>query len=394
MKDKTQAITFWAGCSLLFAYFLHVANFPNELVVVLGGVLCAALVVQQKKFRIDAGICLLAVALSSYYVIINGTSGIFYAILYIPLVVYELGNYLAWSKGTSANKEKQWMMLLFAVILGVTIHGLLNSCMYYAGYVVPGTRRWQDFWSGEIVPGTQHAALFLPALALFLPAVLYFWKRTWKSGIVILVTMFFGYTSLVTKSRMSVLIFVIIVCVQGALYLWLSWDNVKMQFQSKKLWLAVLLLLAVTAAVFFAVKDSAVVTAFVENMGKGGGIINNIRFQAQGKALAQLFDHPMGGGLMELGGISHAHNVWLDMANAAGLIPFFAFTAYTVYTLYELVRLLRSKEIPTELKLIVAGLYGVFFLYFTVEPALEASVHLVTPWICVNGLIHGMGTQR
>ena len=81
-------------------------------------------------------------------------------------------------------------------------------------------------------------------------------------------------------------------------------------------------------------KDSSIVVAFVENMGKGGGIINNVRFKAQRMALEQLFVYPMGGRQMELGR-NYCHNTWLDMANAGGLIPFFSFALHTVYALYE-----------------------------------------------------------
>ena len=50
---------------------------------------------------------------------------------------------------------------------------------------------------------------------------------------------------------------------------------------------------------------------------------------------------------------------------------------------------LKNKFSSIEMKLILTGLYIAFFMYLTVEPALEASVHLVTPWIFVNGIVHG-----
>lgn len=389
MKNRTQTIVFWGVCVFLTAYFMRFANFPNEVAMILGGFLCLLLVVQRKQLRIDAGICFLTVALVSYYVILNGKSGFFYSILYIPLILYELGNYMASMEAEHTKKENVYFVLLFVLIVGYSIHGILNASMYYAGYVVPGTRRWQDFWSGEIVPGTQHAAYFFPVMALFLPTIFTIRKNIWLSSGTILLTLFFGYTSLATKSRMSVLIFAIIVCIQMILYAILEWNRVKTQLKSKKLWCAAAVILVGVLIGAAAVWNSEIVTAFVNNMGKGGGIINNIRFQTQRKALTQLFLYPMGGNQMDLGGISHAHNVWLDMANAAGLLPFFAFTAYTVYTLYELIKLLRKKELPTEQKLVFLGLYGSFFLYYTVEPALEANIHLLTPWIYVNGLIHG-----
>ena len=389
MKDKTQTITFCGVCIFLFCYFLHIFNMPNELTVILGGILCLALVVQQKKLRIDLGICLLMLTLISYYVIINGISGMFYAILYIPPIIYELGNYMVSTIEDKNDVDNELLVLIFIMVIAYTIHGILNSYMWYAGYVVPGTRRWQDFWSGEIVPGTQHVAFFLPALAMFFPSMICMKKRKSLNAWIILTAIFFGYTSLATKSRMSVLIFIIVFFMQISFVILCEKNNVRKYLSNKKVWMIGLVILILVVGGVIAIKDSAVVVAFIENMSKGGGILNNVRFKAQRMALQQIFIYPMGGNLMDLGGISHSHNTWLDMANAAGVIPFLTFTGYTVYTLYELIYLLVQKDISTEIKIMLAGLYGAFFLYFSVEPAVEASIHLVTPWIFVNGTIHG-----
>lgn len=389
MKEKMQMITFWTVCIFLFCYFLRILNFPNELTVVFGGILCLVLLAQQKIIRIDLGICLLAIALASYYVIINGSAGMFYAILYIPLVVYELGNYMVRSSNGKENLNNKLLLLIFIMIVGYTIHGILNSYMWYAGYVVPGTRRWQDFWSGEIVPGTQHVAYFLPALAMFLPAVIYFKKRKVLNLLIIITSIFFIYTSLATRSRMSIVIFAIVLFAQIILYGLFERKNITKHLANKRFWLIGTVGLAAVVIIGIAVKDSAVMSAFIANLGKDGGILNNVRFQAQKLAVQQLFVYPMGGYRMDLGLISNAHNTWLDMANAAGVIPFFAFAAYTVYTLYELARVLTNNEVQIESKLMLTGVYGAFFLYLAVEPALEASIHLMTPWIFLNGVVHG-----
>lgn len=391
MKNNVQTITFGAICLFLCCYFMQIFDFPNVLTVILGGILCLAVIVQQRRIRIDAGFCLLLLTMISYYVIVNGVRGLFFMILYIPPVLYLLAS--AAVDGIEDDVDKNIRFLIFAFVLGYAVHGLLNSYMYYAGYVIPGTRQWQDFWTGAIVPGTQHTAYFLPVLALFFPALIYFRKRKWSGGLLVVVTVFFGYTSLATKSRMSVMIFAMVFCAQAVLFVLLERETAKKLVSGRMFQAGCIVLVIAVIAGAFAMKDSDVVVAFMENMGKGGGIFHNVRFEAQRLALSQLFDFPLGGRQMELGR-TYCHNTWLDMANAGGLIPFFAFTAYTIYTLYELVRLLLKKEIPTETKLMLAGLYGAFFLYLSVEPALDASIHLVTPWIFVNGLIHGRLTWK
>ena len=123
------------------------------------------------------GICLLAFTMFSYYVIINGVEGLLYSITYIPLIIYVLGHYAAYVADSKKTNYEKIMLLIYAVVLGYALHGILNACMYYMGYGIPGTRRWQDFWSREIVPGTQHAAYFLPTFVAFFPALVYFKER-------------------------------------------------------------------------------------------------------------------------------------------------------------------------------------------------------------------------
>lgn len=394
IKNKVPAIIYWGVWIFLLCYFMQFLDFPNVLALLLGGVICLILVLQQKRIRIDVGICLLTLTLVSYYVIINGTSGLFYSILYIPIVIYEIGNYSIGAIKNEKEKSDKVLLLLLALIIGYGIYGILNSYMWYAGYAVPGTRRWQDFWSGEIVPGTQHTAYFLPMMACFLPALIYAKKRKWISAVIITMTAFFGYTSIATRSRMSVLIFAIVVTVQAMLFVLFEREKVGKQLKNKWLWIAGVTLILVFTIVSFLFKDSELINVFIANMGKDGGILKNVRFEAQRLAIQQLFKYPMGGYMMDLGKLSQAHNVWLDMANAAGVIPFLAFVIYTIYTIYEVVCVLRIKWITVEAKLIIMGIYIVFFLYFLIEPALEASIHLVTPWFFLNGLTHGVTTKE
>lgn len=394
MKEKMQTITFWTVWLFFCCYFLQIFDVPNALVAMIGAVLCLMVIVQQKIIRIDLGIGLLAVTLVSYYVIVNGMQGLTYTILYIPLIIYVLANYVTCSIKKSEKYNQKIRILLATLIVGFTIYGILNSYMYYAGYAVPGTRRWEDFWSREIVPGTQHTAYFLPMMALFFPAIVFFKERKWKSILSCVITVFFCYTSLVTRSRMPLLIFVITVALQSLVFCVLEWQVVKKILFDKRTWIAIATLIVFAVIGFSLVKETVVVSAFINNLGKDGGILNNVRFVAQKQAISQLFDYPMGGRQMTMVLGNFCHNTWLDMANAGGLIPFFAFTGYTVYSLFELFVIMKQKEISTEIKLMIVGIYGVFFLYFSVEPALDASIHYLTPWIFVNSLVHGLRVNR
>ncbi len=392
MRENLQKLTFGAAVLFFCCYFMRLFAFPNMLTAVLGAALCFVLLIQQNKLRVDVGTCLLAVTMLSYYVIVNGVRGLLFTILYIPLIIYVLAQYAVCGNAGRRNQERNLRILIFALVAGFAVYGILNSYMWYADYVVPGTRRWQDFWTKEIVPGTQHTAYYLPVLALFVPSVIYFKEHKLRSALLIILTAFFGYSSLATRSRMSVVIFALAACLQLVMFVCLEPKKMKKIFTSKVAWITAAAVIAGIAAAVFLVKDTPVVTAFIENLSKGGGILNNVRFSAQKSALSQLFDYPMGGRQMNLGR-DFCHNTWLDMANAGGLIPFFAFALYTLYTFWELIRFLLKKNITPEVKMMMTGLYAAFVLYLSVEPALDASIHLVTPWIFVNGLIHGTNVR-
>ena len=377
MRDKAQTTTFYVVCVFLFCYFLRIFNMPNELTVIVGGALCLVLAIQQKRIRIDLGICLLATSLVSYYVILHGIVGLFYSIAYIPLIIYVMGNYMVGITEEKDNREKKLILLVFLLFVGYSLHGLLNSYMWYAGYAVPGTRRWPDFWSGEIVPGTQHAAYFIPSMALFVPAVLYFRNKNWMNMMVILLTVIFGYTALATRSRMTILIFIITVFVQCFMYVVVEWETTKKQLKNKWLYTIISIVFVVLILGAIAVKDTPVVVSFINNLSKDGGILNNVRFTAQRLAIKEM-----------------THNTWLDVANAAGIIPFFLLLVYTGYSLYKLIGILFVKNVTTEAKLMIMGIYVSFLLYLAVEPVLEASIHLLTPWIFVNGLVCGYVTKE
>lgn len=392
MKDKTQTMIFGAVVLYLFCYFTLIFDFPHILTLVFGAVLCAAMLVTQKKFRLDIGVCLLAVSMMMHFTILYGTSGLFSMITYVPIVIYVVAHYAGCSIKGQKNTEEKFLLLILILVLGHTIHGSINAGLYITGHFTT-VRKWLDIWTQQIVAGTQQVVYFLPALAVFFPACVYWKKRKAVNTVWILATILFCYISLRSKSRISIVILAVIFFAQVLLYLILERENLGKILSNKRLWISLGSFFVILSITAYLIKDTAVVRAFIDNMGKDGGIINNVRFVAQREALSQIFDYPFGGRQMVLS-LNYLHNVWLDMANATGSISFTAFAVYTFLTVYELIRFLMKKTFSTETKLIVAGIYGAFFLYFTVEPALDASIHYLTPWFFMNGLVHSSLTKE
>lgn len=397
MKEKFRGdIIYTLVILFLTGYFMQLFNFQMFWMLAICGIFCMIFVVEQKVLRLDIGICLLFITMYSYYIIQYGIRAVITMIPYVPLVMYVMSNYLAGHIKKDLNWEKKLTGILFSLVIGYTIHGLLNSYMYFAGYVKPGTRQWFDFWTRSYKPGTQHSLFFLPVLVMVLPAIIWFRKNKLKNIVIMLVSVFFVYTALATKSRIPILIVAIVLCFEAVLYFMLESKKIKQLLSNKKAWMMIGGLLVTIVVLGYCIKDVAVVKAFIDNLGRGGGILHNVRFELQAKALSQIFEYPMGGRKMDLVvdyPHRYVHNVWLDMANVSGIIPFVAFTAFTVFSIINSIRFLTKKDISSELKVVTAGLYMAFFLFYMIEPALDSSIHYMTPWMMINGLMQGIITK-
>lgn len=389
-KMKKEKLGFCAVVVFLLCYFMLFFDFPNLLTVLFGSAICLLLIIKQKKLRLDVGTILLSVTIVSYFFIRYGLeNAIALGLPYVGILMYVLANYLSSELKTKEESEKLLLIIFFAVVFGYTIHGFLNSYMYLAGYRTEGRRHWHDFWMNIYLPATEQVIYFLPVLSLVFPAIIYFRKNKLLNIFVILSSLFFVYISWISDSRMSIFIFPVVFVAQCILYILIEWKKVKNYILKRKTVFAVLVILFIVGVLVFVLTDNPIMTVLKTKLGRDGGVFGSERFVAQRLALTQLFVYPLGGSQMDFGRISYAHNTWLDMANRAGLIPFFAFSAYTFWTVYEMIVWLTKKKVSTRRKLMVAGAYGAFFLYYTVERGIDNSMHFMTPWFFINGMVHG-----
>lgn len=376
--------------SLLFIFliFIDFRDIPNRYAL-LGAVgLYFLYTVIYKKLLIDLNGILAGVTLLLYAKLRDfGTAEI---IMYAALPAsFAMLGYTMMLSGTW-KKEYRYFYLLPVVIflIGYSAHGLLNGITYFReGTIAYDVRTWKDFWSGEFLKGTQHSIYILPLLGMAVPAVIYLKKYKAFCSAVLVGCLFFLYYAWDSLARTPIMVFGLLAALEILLFVYLNRQNKKLMGYIKKAVCiaAVLAILGVT--VVFMNWDVIRALPFVDNLSKDGGVFNNIRFVAQRSVLKNLFAYPGGG--MPIEGLKMAHNVWLDMALDTGIITFGLFTLYTVISLFQLKKLIKSNA-PDELKYMLSGIYFAFFLYYTVEPALNANIQNLIPWFFCNGLTAGI----
>ena len=390
-RVKFGKITFALVFVFLSCYFMQLFNFPNVLTIFIGGSLCLVMMIEQRKIRLDVETVLLILSMATYFIIIHGARGITMSLPYAGIVIYVLAHYLTYeAMNNKVNSEKYLLFLVFAIVIGYSLHGIINSYLFLDGQLQEGDiRHWMDIWEKWYLPGTWQVIFFLPAFAFVFPAIIYFKRRKIMNVLIFLTSVLFIYIGLASQTRTPILAFPIVFVAQIVLYLILEREKVDTLAKNRKVQIAAGIIILALIAVVIALLNHPLVASFISIMGRDGGILNNIRFKIHREGLKQLFVYPMGGYQMDFLGRPHAHNTWIDIADAAGVIPFFLFVSYTFLTVYELIVWLTKKEISVERKLMVSGLYGIFFLYYTVERGLGGSMHYMTPWYFVNAMVHG-----
>ena len=70
---------------------------------------------------------------------------------------------------------------------------------------------------------------------------------------------------------------------------------------------------------------------------------------------------------MDLLGLNHAHNYWLEMANQTGLLPFIPVALFTVSSFFDAVKLILNKNVSDKIKYLLPSVLMGISLYLYVE---------------------------
>lgn len=109
------------------------------------------------------------------------------------------------------------------------------------------------------------------------------------------------------------------------------------------------------------------------------------------QALGNLFAHPLG---WAGPGVRFAHNLWLDVARYAGLIPFVLLVLFTVRSLRNTYKAIRKNPNELLLNTTLLNFTLASLLIFFVEPVMEGLFFLFTLFCLFQGMINGYLKQN
>lgn len=319
----------------LFLFSVGIFNLPGQIFFAL----TVYFFVQKSKIIVVEKQDMILLLFSAAYFIIYtfdfgfaGKSLIIY--LWGPWAAYLFGKWFV----ISNNGERGFQVMTKTLTYGFLLHGVLNLFAYlrsdyYAQYAYQ--RVSVDFWRGDMVSVISTGLMFTFAAALstatlFSPCS--FRKRIMALGILlvsIFEVSFFAYRTM---------IYIALILIAFNLIRWLYDASVRIRGKSFFIGLALLFSLAILAIVFlnaFGIQDKLLSIKIVKRLLYDE---RSSRFKTWSSYLlsGDWLRYPFGGQKSKFAYHGDwVHNLWLDILNKVGLIPFVIAVIFTITSIWS-----------------------------------------------------------
>lgn len=350
---------------LLSINFLHYAQITIPL-------MCVVLLIDNKcKFKVNNMKTFIVLVLFGIsFAIFGGVLEIYrYVGLFLPLAYYVGSNI----KNPNEDNIKK---IIYLVTLGMTCHILLN---FACDLIVRGTECFfrnshLDFWTWGEYPTTQTSVMYI-----FLIGIIYYifaYETNKKIKITAIVLFLISYVySIALGRRTPIFLLVLVVLFSFAIDFLIVNNNSK---KSSILILIVAVFIGVGVFIYFiysmnlfGMQDAISRLGIVRKFTSLGFYSNRHNLTYATFRLAP--EHYLGG--LEITALTTygPHDLWLNVFDAAGIVPFVFIVIYSLVSLFILAKVLISKKYSIKFRLLLFGLTMSVFIQFILEPIMTGS---------------------
>lgn len=306
--------------------------------------------------------------------------------LFYPLILFMLG-YIIIGNKLNYNKVLSFLMTM---IISLSIFGILSvfkTINMYGGMdnaiVVQGGRLILDVWGTNVISATALNATLSLGLGL-LPIV--FLKKGENSRLInlIILSVFIlcCYCTLQISSRTGL----VIILVSILSFVFFIEKLSKKKIRNIVIFSVVTIVLSILYTLNFLKIKYFVENTYLYYRFTTVDIQNDSRTNAWGASIKGLFEHPLGDKATKID-VGYAHNLWLDVGNDAGILPFIFILLFTVSFFYSLSIFLRASH-PVLIKTVILSMSISFTIVFMLEPVIQGLVLYFTIFCFLAGVIH------
>jgi len=340
------------------------------------------------RFILDKGFIYIILFSISYFIILQFYRTIdlysIFIFLVAPIAAYILGQ-LVVSQSCSLIRN-----YIYIIAIGNFLHGFFNviytTILFGFSIYFSGLRGFPDIWSREILTATLQGTYYTLVVSLLFYSIVIRKENFLFSYMIIIMAFFSLFVSALMGNRTLLFIMGIVFLVSLIVYFLLEQRKIRIIKIFMSIFILSLILYVLYATNTFALREIVEGSLLVGRM-KYSITQDDPRFSVYSWAFKQLFDYPMGGYRMYLGGLKYAHNLWLDVLFATGLIPFIFLSLFSINVSINVYKLIKLASLPISLRLLLFGIYAGYILNFMVEPILEGVPIMFVSFCLISGML-------
>lgn len=390
--------------------FLFSLNIFNQSSLILAAVFILVVIFDRGKLYIPANdnVFVVLVFFAAVFFVFSAQNGLNAGIPAIGCpMAYYIGLRVQNERIALAQAEKQLKSVTTLLVAGMTCHAVVNflyELVRFGGINSGGTH--YDFFSLGAKTSATGAATYL---TLFAGMIFYLIMESnsvkkWIAGI-LLIVIAFAY-DIILGGRTFFALVGVSFALSMIVYIWGQKDDIKKMKAIGKLILIALVLGAAAIAVY--IKYQSTITKLFEstylfhrisyaNIAQSQDLLSFFKSSDRGKVrdqyVALMFDYPWGGRkvLSKVG--FYAHELWLDVFDSAGIIPFVLIWIVTIQITFSNLKYILNKKVPIENRVLITGITATVTVQFFFEPVLTGCRALLFSYLLICGIIRSQLSQ-
>lgn len=323
---------------------------------------------KKHKILININLIIIIGFASTYYIIsmiyeINVAKTSIACVLsyYIGMMIIEL----------SKNSEKTIIKYTYSIAIGFFIHAMAN----YIINIGSQERNTIDIWTGLPRSATLQATMLTMIIGSSFYSIFLIKNKIYKSIMIICISLSLAY-NLVLGTRTLIVILIVSFISSWITFMVLNRKKSHLLINNTKIIFTVLgIVLLIYNSNFIGIKEKIEDTKLLRRINKPYSTEQSDMYRVQNIlcAINNIFKYPIGGNNEKIGNLKYVHNMWLDVANQTGFIPFTLLVIFTVISLWNIIKLVRSNKYTVKLKVFLVGIYISVLLNLSVEPILQGE---------------------
>ena len=371
---------------VLFFLFLFSISFANQSGVIIAGILTIYLLFHARwNVQIDIQLFLLFIFSIFYFLcyLAHWEIGVKEMVIFLitPWAGYFFGRDTVERSGNTFLRK---MILVLA--LGFYSHGILNLLSYLKIYGF--NYQWRiayDFWQRKVISTTGCGLYYVPLVSMCVGA-LFDNVKLWEKALALLAIAGGVFASTIFSNRTLIYIIAILLFLGILRSIFLERKPVAVRYFHIVLLLFFgAMVLVIWKKNIFGMREELLQLKIVERFLNSSSRIP-LWFDFLSK---NPFQYPFGGkNVPLLNGAKWVHNLWLDVLNDVGVIPFLSLSVVSLLSVMSLVRFNLIHHLPLDYPLNACSftILGIF-LCSAVEPIFEANPYIfVILMICIGGM--------